>query len=91
MTTQGAVTVGETYRVIEQGNGFGAVIVGAEVYDSEAGDLLTVVQVMGTIHTDDPRGNYIHAQCEQADRDVTSLTEREFADLPQVKIVREVA
>lgn len=72
----------KTVKVIEQGNGWTGVRSGAELFDGD--DLLRVVSVGSRIHTDHPRGNYIMATVVPADRDATSLTDDEFAELPQV-------
>ena len=76
-----------TVKLIEQGNGFCGVSVGAEVYVPVTGELMQLTSAPGRIQTDDVRGNYMIAEAEVADRDVTSLSSEEFAALPGVLVL----
>ncbi len=72
-------------KIIERGNGL-TLAKGAEVYVNEEGELMQIVHLGSTIHTDDPRGNYVFALLELADRALSDLSDAEFADLPQVLV-----
>jgi hypothetical protein len=75
-------------KIIEQGNGFSGVRVGAELYDGE--DLVVVTALSRTIQTTGAgEGNWLAAEVEMASRDITQLSDAEFAALPQV-LVRAV-
>jgi hypothetical protein len=75
-------------RLIEQGDGLEGLDYGTVVY-ADDGELYRLTSAPGCIHTDDRRGNYRRAQVERYGRDVSRLTDDEYAALPQVRVVME--
>jgi len=78
--------MGKLYRIYENGNGLGGVKLGAEVFDAAEGELLVLVGSPSCIHTVGASSNYVNAMCEPASRDVSSMTDAEFAALPDVRV-----